>query len=48
VVVSFDNISHCLIMDLVTRQIADGNILSVIRKFVRRFPAPHPLPWGLA
>jgi len=31
----FDNISHKLIMDLITRDIADGNILALIRKFLR-------------
>ena len=33
--VSFDNISHKLIMDLVAAQIADGNILRLISKFLR-------------
>ena len=31
----FDNIPHKLIMDLVTREIADGNILSLIKKFLK-------------
>ncbi len=31
----FDNISHKLIMDLVAAQIADGNILRLISKFLR-------------
>jgi len=31
----FDNIPHSLIMDLMTREIADGNILGLIRKFLQ-------------
>lgn len=31
----FDNIPHKLIMDLVTREISDGNILQLIRKFLQ-------------
>jgi len=31
----FDNISHKLIMDLMTREIADGNILGLLRKFLQ-------------
>ncbi len=31
----FDNISHKLIMDLIAAQIADGNILGLISKFLR-------------
>jgi len=31
----FDNIPHKLIMDLVTREIADGNILRLIQKFLQ-------------
>ncbi len=31
----FDNIPHQLIMDLISREISDGNILALIRKFLQ-------------
>lgn len=31
----FDNIPHCLIMELIAREISDGNILGLIRKFLQ-------------